>query len=121
MKYKPKTYAQALVDSLVEKKTDDKKIAVNFLKLLKKNQDLKKALSAIILAENLLLKKTGNKKITLETARETDVKDILKTFIKKGDIVEEKINPALIAGVKIIVDGNQQLDVSLARKLENIF
>ena len=43
-----------------------------------------------------------------------------KSFIKKGDIVQEKINPALVAGVKIIVDGNRQLDLSLLSKLNKI-
>ncbi len=118
-RYKSKIYAEALVNSFFGK-ADDKKIVNNFLKLLEKNQDLKKAREIIALAESLFLKKLGNKKIILETARKVDAKNLIKSFVKKGDIVEEKINSKLIAGIKIIVNNNKQLDFSLASKLNKI-
>ncbi|MBX4200681.1 F0F1 ATP synthase subunit delta [Candidatus Parcubacteria bacterium] len=116
-----KIYAKALADSLSAKRTDEKKIAKNFLQLVQKNGDMKKIHKILALAQEFLLKHTGNKKIVLETARKTDTSHIIKTFAKKGDIVEEKINPAMIAGVKITVDNHKQLDFSLIKKLENIF
>ena len=119
--YKAKTYATALVSALAEKNPDGKNLAVNFIALLQKNGDVKKSRHIIDLAEKLLLKKTGNKKVTLETARNIDIGKSMKGFIKKGDIVQEKINPVLIAGVKIVVDGEKQLDLSLLHKLNNIF
>ena len=119
MRYTSKKYAEALVSAL-SGKTEDKTAAANFLKLLQKNQDMKKATEILVLAEKLLLEKSGNKKVVLETARKTNTKDFEKSFIKKGDIVQEKINPALVAGVKIIVDGNRQLDLSLLSKLNKI-
>ncbi len=118
-KYKAKAYAKALVD--LDTSTEDKKVVNNFLKLLERNGDMKKFREIIALAQKLLLQKTGNKKIALETARKINAKDAAKSFIKKGDMVEEKINPALIAGVKIVVDGNRQLDFSLKNKLDSIF
>jgi len=122
MKYKSKIYAKALVDSLTTlKPANDKKIVVNFIKLLQKNQDTKKTKEILALTEKLLLKKTGNKKVVLEVARKIDTKNIIKSFTKKGDSIQEKINPALVAGVKIMIDGDKQLDLSLQRKLENIF
>ena len=95
------------------------KIVENFLTLLKKNQDIKKAKEIVALTENILLKKTGNKKVMLEMARKNSV--VLRSVIKKNDIVEEKINPALIAGIKIIIDEEKQLDFSLQKKLNKIF
>lgn len=121
MKYSTKIYARALAGAILDKKADDKKIINNFLELLKKNQDTKRANEIIALAEGLLLKKTGNKKVVLETARGIDTKNLTQALIKKGDKIQEKINPALIAGVKIIVNNNQQLDFSLQRKLQEIF
>jgi F0F1-type ATP synthase delta subunit len=121
MKYKTKIYAKALAESLANEKADDKKITANFLRLLQKNGDMKKADEILALAEALLLKKSGNKKVILETARKTDLKDFTKAFVKKGDAVQEKINPSIVAGVKIMVDGNRQLDLSLLNKLNNIF
>ncbi len=110
----------ALVDAISGAK-DKKKITTNFLALLRKNGDEKKVRQIIALAEGLLLKKTGNRKVVLETARKTDTKSITKLFIEKGDIVQEKINPSLIAGIKITVDGSKQLDLSLKNKLDNIY
>jgi len=50
-----------------------------------------------------------------------DNKALLKQFVKEGDIVKEKINRELIAGVKVIVDGERQLDYSMQDKLQSIF
>src|SRR3989344_8047691 len=121
MKYKPRMYAQALADSIIGKRADGKKIAVNFLTHLKKNGELKKAKEILTLVQALLLKKTGNKKVIFLTARNIDVKPLMDSFVKKGDSVQQKINPHIVAGVKIIVDDNKQLDLSLLHKLENIF
>ena len=119
MRYRPKNYASALVDAM-SGNVGDKKIVANFLALLQKNGDVKKANQIIMLAEKLLLKKTGNHTIMLETARKVDAKELVKSFAKKGDVIEEKINPALIAGVKIIIDSEQQLDNSLLAKLNKL-
>lgn len=125
MKYKAKDYAKALVELLLLKATsvDEKKLLALFLKLLEKNGDTGKAKEIIILAEALFFKKTGRKKIILETARKMDLKqrDSLASLIKEGDIFQEKINKDLIAGVKIIVDNERQLDVSMLKKIQQIF
>ena len=80
MKIKPKIYARVLVDVMMSKKNagNEKKIVDNFLKLLKKNVDVKNATEIIRLAEVFILQKTGNKKITLETARDIGRKNIFK-------------------------------------------
>ncbi len=121
MRYKSKIYAEVLVDLITGKKVEENKIINNFLKLLEKNGDMKKAKEIISLAEAIFLKKTGNKKIILETARKIDTKNIVKDFIKKGDVVEEKINPEIISGIKIIINNEKQLDFSLFKKLNEIF
>ena len=123
MKIKPKIYARVLVDVMMSKKNtgNEKKIVDNFLKLLKKNVDVKNATEIIRLAEVFILQKTGNKKITLETARDIGRKNIFKEIVRRHDIVEQKINPELIAGIRITVNGEKQLDFSLKNKLDKIF
>jgi len=118
---KPKDYAKALVELMADKKMSEKKITDGFLRILVKNGDLKKAKEIMRLAEQLLVKKTGNKKIVVESARTIETKKLLNTFIEKGDAVQEKINPSLIAGVKITVDGEKQFDFSLKSKLDKLF
>lgn len=111
MKYKAKDYAKAILEI---KKFNMKA----FLKLLERNGDIKKLKEITVLVEKMLLTKNGNKKIILETARPLSKK--VKVG-KRGDVVEEKINPDLIAGIKIMVDGERQLDFSLKNKLDAIF
>lgn len=125
MKYKPKDYAKALSELILKEVTasQEKKLLDNFLKLLKKNGDISKIKKIIDLAETLFFKKTGRKKVILETVREINSKQkrLLESLIGKGDIVQERISKDLIAGVKIIVNDEKQIDFSMQKKLENIF
>ena len=81
---------------------------------------MKKAKEILALAQDLFIKKTGRRKITLETARKVDKKPLLNELLNAGDVVEEKINNDLIAGIKIIIN-DSQLDLSLQKKLNTIF
>jgi F0F1-type ATP synthase delta subunit len=118
-----KNYAEALASALLDKKNDEKKIAKNFLMLLIKLGYQSRARKIVDLAEEIILKRQGNKKIILESARALTGKnkDLLDQFVKKGDIVKEKVNSDLIAGVKVIINNEKQFDNSLKSKLQNIF
>lgn len=120
MKYSSRIYAKVLAELMAEKKSD-KKIADNFLKLLEKNGDAKKIKEIISLAEKIYFNKAGKRKIILETARKTNNKELISKIAKEKDVVQEKINPNLVAGVKIIINNEKQLDFSLKRKLEQTF
>lgn len=120
MKYPAKIYAKAIAE--LAGKFNDKKIA-NLRKLLDKNGDRKRIKEIIGLAERYILQKQGKKKITIESPRilkESQKKALIGSF-GSGNIVEEKINPELIAGVKIMLDGEKQFDASMQKKLKNIF
>lgn len=121
MKYKSKIYAKALMNILMDKAVDKDEVVKRFLKLLEKNGDLKKTKEIVALAEKLFVKKTGIKKIVLETARSIKIKNLLNNIFGPNDLIVEKINPEIVAGVKIIVDDEQQLDFSLQSKLNQIF
>jgi F0F1-type ATP synthase delta subunit len=119
---KPKLYAKALAEVIDEGKTDGKRVINNFLKLLQSKGLERKAGEILDLAEDLLLQKQGKRKITFETARKMTAgqKKLLDSFVKKGDVVKEKINPELIAGVKIIINESKQFDASMQSKLSRI-
>jgi F0F1-type ATP synthase delta subunit len=121
MKYKSRDYAKTLVEIMLKEK-DSAKMVAGFLAFVKKNRDDKKLMEILKLAEKLYFKKTGNKKIMLETARPFNFKnsDLINNLVKKGDIVVEKINKELIAGVKIVVNEERQLDFSLQKKLQEL-
>lgn len=118
-----KLYAKALAEVVSKKEIDKKKIVNNFINLLIKSGQEKKLKEILNLTEDLLLEKQGKRKIIFETARKMTInqKKILDNFVKNGDIVKEKINPEIIAGVKIIINNEKQFDASMQSKLQNIF
>jgi F0F1-type ATP synthase delta subunit len=125
---KVKLYAKALAEVISEMGLDKKdlpagrQVVNNFTKLLISSGYEGKAKEILDLAENFLLAKQGKNKITFETARKLtqSQEKILESVAKKGDIVKEKINPELIAGIKIIINDSKQFDASLQSKLQNI-
>jgi F0F1-type ATP synthase delta subunit len=120
---KTKLYARALAEVLFKKEVDEKKITDNFVKLLVKNGQEKKAKEILNLAEDFLLAKQGKRKICFETARNMTAgqKKLLENFVKNGDKVNEKINSELIAGIKIIINDSRQFDASMQSKLQQLF
>jgi F0F1-type ATP synthase delta subunit len=124
MKYKNSDYAKALAEILSnDKKIDGKKLFNGLVKLLERQGKLKKAKDIINLARFSLAKKQGKKLVVLESARKLSAsqRESLSKFIEKGDIVEEKINRELIAGIKIIIDNEKQLDQTIIKKINNLF
>ncbi len=121
MKIKSKIYAEALVDLILKPGTDEH-AAENFLELLLKNGDMGKLKEIVSLAEEIFIKKTGRRKIIIESARKIKAKnkEIIQSIAHQGDIITERINSNLIAGIKIIIN-DEQLDLSMQKKLQNIF
>ena len=97
----------------------------------KKLEDIDPAVAANLLlsnyvldlAEDYLLAKQGKSKVTFETARKMTAaqKKMLGGFVKDGDVIKEKINPEIIAGIKVIINNSKQFDASMQKKLQNIF
>lgn len=124
MKYSPKNYAIALNQAL-EGKPEAKKSAIlkNFLAILKKNGDQRLAYKILEIFKGLVVRQRGGHHVLLELARENPdafPQSILKKFGEK-DWVETSINPSLVAGIRVTLDGEQELDNSLAKKLHKLF
>jgi F0F1-type ATP synthase delta subunit len=126
-KNKTKLYAKALAEIIsAEKKTEgperSRRIVNNFVKILINAGLERKSKEILDLAEDMLLVKNGKRKITFETARKitSSQQKMLDNVVKKGDIVNEKINPELIAGIKIIINESKQFDASMQSKLQKI-
>jgi F0F1-type ATP synthase delta subunit len=126
MKYAPHIYAKALVEVLSAPagpgKKNDGELAKNFLAFVRKNGDeghLKKILEE---ASRFARGKSGVRKVTLESARalQPAQRAALARFIKPGDVVEELVDPDLIAGIKIVVNDEMQFDGSLKSKLSKV-
>lgn len=127
MKYAPDMYARALVEVLSAPKGSadrptDAAIAENFLELVRKNGDeghLRKILEE---ASRFARVHSGVRKVMIESARPLapSQKKMVQGFMKPGDVVEERINPDLIAGIKVILNDEMQFDGSLKNKLNRV-
>jgi F0F1-type ATP synthase delta subunit len=122
MKYKPQDYATAFIEvAMNAPKTREEQIIKNFLKIVQKNGDLGKIGKIAELAEKILLQKTGRNRWVVEIARvQGNLRKILENIIGADDILEQKINPELIAGIKITKNDERQFDGSLKRKINKM-
>lgn len=119
---KIKLYAKALAEIILKGDVDEKKIASNLMKILVNSGLEEKSKNILSLAEDFILASQGKRKIIFETARQAtpSQRKLIDSIAKKGDKVKEKINPDLIAGIKIIINGSKQLDASIQHKLRSI-
>jgi len=121
MKYDYKIYARALVFALNEAPglIQKEKIIKNFLSLIQKNRDTRQLKKIIDFASKIIYKKDGRQIIILETARpQNNLKNLFQKFFNEKDIIEEKINPNILAGLRIIFDDEKELDFSFKKRLE---
>ncbi len=126
MKYPAHIYAKALVEVLADEKggaaKDQQRVADNFMALVRRNGDeahLKKILEE---ASRMARGRGGARKVIIESARPftPSQRKEVEHFIKKEDVVVEKVDPTLVAGVCITVNDEMQFDGSLRRKLAEL-
>jgi F0F1-type ATP synthase delta subunit len=124
MKYEPEIYAQTFADLLEKtKESEQNNLIKKFVLLIKKNGDLNGSEKIITSTQNYLSKKTGGRIVNIETAsklEDIDLQKITSNF-KKSDVIKIIINPELLAGIRITINNEEELDYSLARKLKKMF
>lgn len=130
MRYSINNYVEAFTEvmagasSLPAQAGDKKdKLTASFLKLLQKTGDIKHAKKILEAVHKKIINKKGGKWVNIETARkisESQNKSLKHKFSEK-DHVEFKINPELVAGVRITVNGEEELNNSLQNKLNKLF
>lgn len=125
MKYAPDIYAKALSEVWLGAKTKDTRarIVKNFLAIVRKNGDLGILKKIAAATEKKLREKTGARKVTIETARPLtrDLREEVRRRFKDSDTMEEKITPELVAGMRITLNDELELDGSFKRKLIRLF
>jgi F0F1-type ATP synthase delta subunit len=87
------------------------------------NGDFKKAEEIVIGIEKTFLAREGRNKISITSALPLSseiIENIRKKF-NKNDVIETKIDPEILAGIKIMINGNKIIDASLRKKLNILF
>jgi len=125
MKYSPEIYAKILLQILgeAEGRKQQDEIVQRFIKTVQKNGDWTRINKILEAVEQKLVEKSGGRIIDVEFAREVGdfLRDKVKNYFSKKDKINIKINPALVAGVRITFDGDKELDYSFQKKLRKIF
>ncbi len=124
MRNTAKQYTEALYEVIKDKGlVEQKKIIRNFLQLLKKRHVKASSNSMLRYFEKCYLKDHDMRKVEVESMN--PLSDILKSDIKKSVgkqvLLYEKINPDLLAGIKMIVDNSLLIDASAKTKLAVLF
>jgi len=124
MRYHPDLYARAFLETLEKAPPEKKQELYNrFIKVIAKNGDLSRVNAILRCIERALVKKNGGRFVKLEFARsipENLVAGLRKNFSEK-DKTEIAFNPSLVAGVRITIDEEKELNNSLSSKLKKIF
>jgi len=120
LKYSVNNYVGAFTQAI--KTSTQEQVVASFIKLLKKTGDIKHSSKIIGAIHKKIVNEKGGKWVNVETARESALKkDLLKHNFSEKDHVDFKINPELVAGVRITVNGEEELNNSLQNKLNKLF
>lgn len=120
MKYSINNYVSAFTEAV--KKVSQETAVEGFIMLLKKTGDIKYSKKIIEAVHKKIINEKGGRWVNVETARESALnKEIFKNKFAEKDHVGFKINPELVAGIRITVDGQEELDNSLEHKLKILF
>jgi F0F1-type ATP synthase delta subunit len=116
MRYTLSQYARALADLICLDKNDAKKTAVNFARLLQKNNDSRLASQIFKMAEGMERKMKGREKIKIITAKNSAGFEAKKILEKNYD-AEITVRPEVLGGVILETD-DWRIDNSISAKIK---
>lgn len=122
MKIRPTHYARAFLDA-VAGGVSYEVAKERLMTLLAKKGDAHRLPQVVHEIERIEAAKHGGHMVQVEFARtpERDAEHTLLSAFTKDDRVTTAIRPDLVAGARIIVDGERELDLSLAGKMRLLF
>lgn len=124
MKYSIQNYVNSLTEVLKESSRENFELILkNFVKIILKNGDISKRDKIIEAVHKKTVQLNGGHWINIELARELSEPKmrIIKEAFSEKDFIDFKINPTLVAGLRITVDGNREIDNTLKNKLKKMF
>lgn len=124
MKYHPRIYARAFLDT-IERIDVDKRSTVfkSFFNILKRDKALARLDFILREIEKEELRRKGMKKIYIESSsklRESLKKEI-KNIFGGGCVFVERVKPEILAGVKILFNDEVLIDASARGLIEKMF
>ncbi len=117
-------YAEAFLKTLQKPGINSDEVLKRLIATIKRRNDWPRRNEILSAVEAEWRAARGRSLLTIESARtltSAQRESLIKRWSNEKFDMREKINPALIAGVKLIVNGEHQLDGSLDRKLRDMF
>ena len=119
MKYSVNNYVDAFVQTV---KTAPHGAVSGLVKLLKKTGDIKHSKKIIEAVHKKFVNEKSGKWVNVEVARDLALKkETFRHKFSEKDHLNFNINPELVAGVRITIDGERALNNSLQNKLNKLF
>ena len=123
MKYTPEIYARAVREAIDEAPAGERdKVFKRFVQAVARKGDARKLPAVVRELERSDVHAKGGRMVTIEFARPLGGgTSKFRNLLKSEDCLENQINPDLIAGARITIDEERELDFSLARRLNKMF
>ncbi len=124
MRYSALIYADAFLKSVKNAPISSVAAMVQrFIRVVEKNGDAPHLSRIADVIEKKMIRQNGGKTVTLEFARplERTLVDTLRANFDEKDQITVVTNPELIAGVRVTINEEEELDHSMARTLKTMF
>ena len=115
-------YARAFRKALEEKEANSDTLVRNLVDSLHRHRVLTRKARIVSLISREIVRHRGGHWIEIETARPLSAtnRDKAARAFAKTDHLEERTRTELIAGIRIIVDGQKEYDGSLKKRLDTV-
>jgi len=124
MKYATGQYAVALSAALTNAPAAERPALIRrFLVMLRKNKDSRRLDAIIAKVEKQSLADQGLQKVSVASASPLtpELKKEIAATLDKKPLWEETVDPALLGGIRILIDDELLIDASARRQVERMF
>ena len=124
MNYSPELYAKAFFSVWgVTPPRKRSQCLRRFVQTVIKHGDDARFRKIVRALEEEATRRQGGKVVEFEFARPVSplLLSKLANIFSRKDLIRVRVKPGLIAGVRMIIDGERQLDVTLRRKIDDMF
>lgn len=124
MKYSARQYAAALLAALQDRpEAERKRFLKRFLILVREKGDSRRLGVILREVEKQNLQELGLKKVLAEAPEPLtpQIKKEMEKILGKDILLQEKINPDLVAGIKILINDEILIDASARAQLRRLF
>ena len=123
MRYTNAQYAQALFEALEGLKGEKRTLAIKrFFEMLQRNHATSRMGRIVEQFEKYSLKTNNMVKVEVQSASPLtdEIREQIRKGLKKDVVLDEMVDPELLAGIKMVVNNEILIDASAKRHIESM-